>query len=69
MPERLRLLVPLSSGLYFRMTDFIRASKSAFCMAPVWAVGLPLMGMKRKVGMLCMPNVSASSRSLSMFTL
>ena len=56
--------VPAHSVSYFS-TCLIRFSKSSFCMAPICTMGLPLTGMKRKVGMLCMPNVWASSFSLS----
>lgn len=50
-------------------SDSIISSKSASCMAPICAVGWPFMGMKRKVGMLRIPNIWASSRSWSMSTL
>ena len=51
------------------LISFTIFSNVSFGIAPICIVGLPLTGMNRKVGMLCMPNVWASSCSLSMSTL
>lgn len=57
------------TSFLFNNSVLIISSKSAICMAPICIVGCPNKGMNKNVGMLCMPNSCASSRSWSISTL
>lgn len=43
--------------------------KVSFGRAPIAIWGIPSIGMKSKLGMLCMPNIADNSLSSSVFTL